>query len=189
MTRRNALWACAAVLALGLGWVGGQLLPNPKDTRAFQLTDTTGKIFNSRELLEDQGYLITFGYTFCPDVCPTTMAYLAGVLEHSKGQVGQRIPAFFVTVDPQRDTPERLSQYVKYFSEDITGLTGTTAELTRAAEAFSIYFSRVDGTTEDDYLMDHSSGVLVVNADHQLVAVIRDGEPLDSALEKITKAL
>ena len=189
MTRRNGIWAVAAILALALGWFGGQQLPDQSGQRSFQLSDTQGNLVDSSTALAGQGFLVFFGYTFCPDVCPTTMAYLSTVLEAQRDQRGEIAPAFFVSVDPQRDTPERLDQYTGYFGDSIAGLTGTDEQLKTVAQSFSVYFEKVDGLTEDDYLIDHSSGILVLNSEHQLIDVIRDGEPLESALTKAAKAL
>lgn len=186
---KHLLWASFAVVALGLGWVGGQFLPSPEGQRTFELVDTNGAAVRSDIAFENQGYLLTVGYTFCPDVCPTTMAYLNHVLEQSEQVHGAAPPAVFVSVDPQRDTPERLDQYVSYFGDRIVGMTGSPEQLNALKKEYSVFFQRVDGTDETDYLVDHSAGVLVLNPDHQLVGVIRDGEPLDSALATIAKAL
>ena len=186
--KRTLVWALSGLMAVALGFWGSQWLPSPHNQRQLVLTDMDGQVFDSLERLKGEPYVVTFGYTYCPDVCPTTLAYLAQVLDVYETQSGTKLDALFVSVDPERDTPDRLAQYVAYFDADMTALTGSAEQLKQAAQSFSVYFQKVDGTRGDDYLVDHSAGVLVLNGAHQLVGVIRDNAPLDDALAELAKA-
>ncbi len=183
---RWVLGAGAVVLAFAVGFWGSSSLPD--DARGFELTRTDGTRINSQDVLAGEPYVIFFGYTFCPDVCPTTLAYLSSVLDQQESATGQRAQAVFVSVDPQRDTPERLAQYVNYFDERIWAVTGTQAELEQTAKTFSVFFQKVPGKGDDDYLVDHSAGILVMDDKHRLSGVIRDGEALDQALATLANA-
>ena len=105
--------------------------------------------------------VVYFGYTFCPDVCPTTMMEIAGALK-ALGPRADAVQAIFITVDPQRDTPNVLSEYLKSFDPRLIGLTGTPAQIAAAAKAFHVYYERND-TGDGTYLYDHSAFIYLVN--------------------------
>lgn len=185
---RTVMWSLAGLALFALGLLGAQFLPD-SNARSFELTRTDGQIINSQEVLRGQPYMVTFGYTFCPDICPQTLLYMAGLVEEAEAELGDVPQPIFVSVDPKRDTLERLGQYVAYFHEDIWGLTGEPARLASVAQAFSIFFQEVPGNDPENYLVDHSAGILVLDSRHRLVGVVRDGENIDSALATIAKAL
>lgn len=176
----------AVLVAFAVGFYGSSRLPS--DARGFELTRVDGQPINSLQALSGEPYVIFFGYTFCPDVCPTTMAYLSSVLDVQAERTGKRAQAVFVSVDPERDTPDRLKQYVEYFDERIWAVTGTQEQLKQTAKTFSVFFQKVPGKGDDDYLVDHSAGLLVMDSKHRLSGVIRDGEALDQALETLANA-
>ena len=184
---RVVIGLSAVVLAFVVGFWGSSALP--EDARGFELTRVDGQVINSAEDLAGQPYLITFGYTYCPDVCPTTMAHLAAVLQAHEQQTGKAIQAIFVSVDPDRDTPEQLGQYAAYFDERIWALSGTAAQLEALKAEYSVYFAKVPGTSADDYLMDHSAGVLVLDERHRLRGVIREGESVAQSLATLAEVL
>ena len=188
MTRNRGVMALAGVALFALGLLGAQYLPDSQ-ARSFELVRTDAAVINSRSDLRGQPYMITFGYTFCPDVCPQTLLYMAGLVDEAQTQLGEVPQPIFVSVDPERDTLERLGQYVGYFHDDIWGLTGEEDALANVARAFSVYFSRVEGNDPENYLVDHSAGILVMDSRHRLVGLVRDGEDVDSALATIAKAL
>jgi protein SCO1/2 len=107
--------------------------------------------------------VIFFGYTQCPDVCPTTMAELAQV-KKALGPDGDKLQAVFVTIDPERDTPEILKSYMASFDPSFVALRGTLEQTKAAAKEFKIYFEKVPGKTEGSYTMDHSAGAFVLDA-------------------------
>lgn len=139
----------------------------------FRLTDITGAEFARRlELPDADGRprsladwkgkvaVVFFGYTHCPDVCPTTLAELAQI-RTVLGADAERLQAVFVTVDPERDTPEVLKAYVGNFGPGVTALRGTPEQTAAAAKEFKIFFSKVAGKTPGSYTMDHSAASFI----------------------------
>lgn len=127
--------------------------------QALALPDVQGR---PRTLAEFRGKVVVvfFGYTQCPDVCPTTLAELAQV-KAMFGPQGADVVPVFVTIDPERDTPEVLKAYVGSFGPDFVALRGDAEQTRAAAKAFKVYFAKVPGTTESTYTMDHTAGSYV----------------------------
>jgi protein SCO1/2 len=127
--------------------------------RDFDLPDVDGK---RRHIADFQGKVtvVFFGYTQCPDVCPTTMLELAQV-KKDLGADGARVQGIFVSVDPERDTPEVLKAYVANFGADFVALRGTPDETKAAAKAFKVFYSKVPGKTDSSYTVDHTAGSYV----------------------------
>lgn len=128
----------------------------------LNLTDADGR---RRTLADFKGKVsvIFFGYTQCPDVCPTTLAEVAAARK-LLGPDGARVLAIFVTVDPERDLPEVLKAYVSSFGADFVGLRGTPEETKAVARQFKIFYSKVPGKTETSYTIDHTAGAYVLDA-------------------------
>ncbi len=139
----------------------------------FELTDHNGQV---RHLPDFAGKVVVmfFGYTQCPDVCPTTMAELAEV-KAALGKDGERLQGLFVTVDPQRDTPEVLKGYMGNFDPSFLALYTTPDKLAALAKDYKIYFKKVDGKTPTSYTMDHSAGSYVYDTKGQLRLFTRYG--------------
>jgi len=168
-TRFSASWfrlfgACALTISL----VGLSACSEPKP--AFKAVDITGADYAKELNLTDQNgqvrklkdfsgklVVVFFGYTQCPDVCPTTMQELAEV-KRLLGPDGDKLQAVFVTVDPERDTTELLKAYVENFDASFVALRPTSEQLPLIAKDFKIYFKRVDGKTPTSYTVDHSAG-------------------------------
>lgn len=127
--------------------------------RHLELPDASGK---QRSLADWKGKVtvVFFGYTQCPDVCPTTMAELAQIRK-SLGADGDRLQTVFVTIDPERDTPEVLTAYVANFGPGVVALRGTAEQTTAAAKEFKIFFAKSPGKTPGSYTMDHSAASFV----------------------------
>ena len=127
--------------------------------KELSLTDPDGK---RRTLAEFKGKVVVvfFGFTQCPDVCPTTMVELAGV-KKALGTAGNDVQGIFVTVDPERDSAELLKAYVANFGGDFVGLRGTVDETKAAAKAFKVFFGKVPGKTESTYTVDHTAGSFI----------------------------
>jgi protein SCO1/2 len=104
--------------------------------------------------------VVFFGYTQCPDVCPTTMVELADVVQ-KLGADGQRVQGIFVSVDPERDTPELLKAYVSNFNANFVALRGTPDQVKQAAKEFKVYYNKVPGKTEQSYTVDHTAASYV----------------------------
>jgi protein SCO1 len=124
--------------------------------RELSLTDPDGK---RRSLAEFKGRVVVvfFGFTQCPDVCPTTLVELASV-KKQLGADGERVQGIFVTVDPERDTPELLKAYVDNFGAGFVALRGSPEETLAAAKHFKVFFAKVPGKTEGNYTIDHMAG-------------------------------
>lgn len=112
--------------------------------------------------LNDEILIVNFGFTNCPDICPTTLAQLRQVYE-KMGDNRNRVKIAFITVDPDRDTTERLAQYISYFHSDFVGLTGTTDQIERVSGEFNVHFFKENIKSETDYHMSHNSSVFVVD--------------------------
>jgi len=141
---------------------GLYLLDTPRDIGDFRLVDHRGQPFTPAELA-GKWTLLFFGYTSCPDVCPTTMAFLARLMEELQGTEAEDTRVVMVTVDPARDTPERLAGYVPYFNPAFIGVTGEFMDLHRFATALNTPFRKVPGGDADNYLVDHSANVVLIN--------------------------
>lgn len=154
--------------------------------RKFELPDVDGK---PRTLADFRGkaVLVFFGYTQCPDACPTTMAELAQV-KKLLGPQGDRVQVIFISVDPDRDTPALLKHYVTNFGSDFVGLRGDAAQVRQTAREFKVFYEKVPGKTPDSYTMDHTAGVFVFDPQGRIRLFARAGmEPADLAAD--TKAL
>ncbi len=141
--------------------------------KGFELTDHNGQL---RRLTDFSGKVVVlfFGYTQCPDVCPTSMNELAEV-KRALGKDGDRLQGLFVTVDPQRDTPEVLKGYMASFDPTFLALYTTPDKLNDLAKDYKIYFKKVDGKTPTSYTMDHSAGSYVYDTKGQLRLFTRYG--------------
>lgn len=173
------LWGVFAVCAAVAGfWVAryagntvpqltsGTWLPQPRPVASFTLTDEMGQPFTP-EALRGHPTLVFFGFTHCPDVCPTTLAKLAQI---SKAAAIPGMRVLLVSVDPQRDTPEVLKQYVHAFDPGFKGATGTQAEIDRFAREFGVAVARVD-LAGGDYTVDHSAVVFLLDDQANRVAL------------------
>ena len=143
----------------------------------FRLTDHNGK---ERTLADFRGKAVTlfFGYTQCPDVCPTTLSDLAGAMKILGPDAG-RVQVLFVTVDPKRDTPELLRNYVPAFNPDFLGLFGDAAQTAKVTKDFKIYAGERPGSTPQTYTVDHSAQTLVFDPQGKLRLVFAYGMAAD----------
>ena len=146
--------------------------------RELKLTDVDGK---PRTLADFAGKVtvVFFGFTQCPDVCPTTLIELASV-KKSLGADGARVQGVFVTIDPERDTAEVLKAYVGNFDADLVALRGTVDETKAAAKQFKVYFAKVPGKTEGSYTMDHTAGSYVFDTQGRIRLFTRYGTGADA---------
>ena len=141
--------------------------------RDFVLTDHNGK---PRTLADFRGKVVVvfFGYTRCPDVCPTTLADLKAAKEQL-GAEGNRLQVLFVTLDPERDTRQLLASYVPAFDPSFLGLYGDAAATARVAKEFKVFYRKAPGKTPDSYTVDHSSGSYVFDPQGRLRLLVRPG--------------
>lgn len=192
--------AVAALLALAAA-LGGcdKLMPTPAASfksvdvtgaeygRELKLSDVDGK---PRTLADFKGKVtvVFFGYTHCPDVCPTTLAELAEV-KAKLGVDGERVQAVFVTVDPERDTPELLKAYMQNFGPGFVALRGTPEQTAAAAREFKVFYMKVPGRTEGSYTVDHTAGSYILDAQGRLRLFARYGMPADALAADLQQLL
>jgi protein SCO1/2 len=178
-----------AVLLIGTGsfvWLSGggtaSLVGGP-----FTLQDGDGRQVTDRDF-RGKYMLVYFGYTFCPDVCPTTLNEVAGALDHLGGKAAKLQP-IFITVDPKRDTAPVVKQYVEAFSPRLIGLTGSPEQIAQVAQEYRVYYAEHrTGPGPNDYSMDHSSILYLMGPDGRFIAPIRadeSGEQMAADLEKL----
>jgi len=155
--------------------------------RDFALTDHNGQL---RHIADFKGKVVVlfFGYTQCPDVCPTTMAELAEV-KKALGKDGDRLQGLFVTVDPARDTPEVLKGYMGNFDPTFLALYTTPEKLAELAKDFKVYYKKVDGKTPTSYTMDHSAGSFVYDTQGQVRLFTRYGAGAAALIADIQQLL
>ena len=164
--------------------IAGFLWPNPKQLGQFELTDH-GKQALDLQRVGGHWTLWYFGYTHCPDVCPTTLAALRGVERELNGSgpaANSDVQYVFVSVDPERDTPEHLAAYVKHFSEAFIGATGSHEQLMELTSQLGVLYVLGERDENGDYLVDHSSSILLTDPQRRLVGVFSaPQEPADIA--------
>ncbi len=146
--------------------------------RELSLPDADGKL---RTLAEFKGKVVVvfFGFTQCPDVCPTTMVELAGV-KRALGAAGADVQGLFVTVDPERDTPQVLGAYVRNFDPSFVALRGTVDETKATAKHFKVFFAKVPGKTDGSYTMDHTAGSFIFDRAGRVRLFTRHGTGTDA---------
>nr|WP_091669013.1 SCO family protein [Massilia sp. PDC64] len=155
--------------------------------KGFALTDHTGK---PRTLADFKGkaVVVFFGYTQCPDVCPTTMAEMASVMQ-KLGPLADQVQVLFITLDPERDTQELLANYVPAFDKRFLGLRGTPEQTAKTAKEFKVFYSKVPGTDPGSYTIDHTAGSYVFDRDGRLRLFIRHGQGPDPIVHDLRQLL
>ncbi len=167
----------------------------------FQAIDITGADYGGELSLPDisgrqrtladfkgQAVVVFFGFTHCPDVCPTTMAELAAVKE-KLGEDGERLQALFVTVDPERDTPKLLERYMANFDPSFIALRGTVEQTQALAKSFKAYFQKVPGKEPGSYSVDHTAGAYVFDPQGRLRLFVRYGQPVEAWVADLKRLL
>jgi protein SCO1/2 len=183
---RRRLLAVVAVFVLAacsLARFNGVDITGVPYAQGFSLIDASGQ---TRTLQDYRGKLVTvfFGFTQCPDVCPTTLSKFAEV-KRLLGKQGADLQVVLITVDPERDTPAVLGQYVRQFDPSFVGLTGTVEAVTATAKDFKVFFMKVPGKTPESYTMDHTTGTYVFDREGRIRLLLRH----DDSAEKIAADL
>lgn len=153
----------------------------------FELQDTQGRTVRAANL-RGRWVLVFFGYTSCPDICPTTLFEIAQALLRL-GPLAARVQPVFVSVDPQRDTPKMLREYTSDFDARILPLTGTAEQLDRVAKAFGIEFFKVPGASADDYTIAHSAVITLMGPEGGLVTRFPADVSADEIVVKLRKLI
>jgi protein SCO1 len=179
---RTVLLACAVGGVLALAGCSNStpafqnldITGNSQFGSNFAVPDTSGKV---RTLADFKGKAVVlfFGYTHCPDICPTTMAELSQAMQQL-GPDAARVQVLFITIDPARDTQDVLSQYVSAFNPSFIGLRPSDAQLATVAKDFRVYYAKVPGKTADGYTMDHTAASYVFDPSGKLRLFARDGQ-------------
>jgi len=194
VSRRFVLRAgAAAVAAVGLAACGKNPSFHSTDVSGSDLgTDLSLTDFNGqpRTLQDFKGKVLVvfFGFVQCPDVCPTTLAEFVQV-RNSLGKDGDRVQVAFVTVDPERDTPEVLRQYVTQFDPSFIGLRGDADATARVAKSFKVFYAKVPGKEPGSYTMDHTAGVYIYDPEGHLRLFARHNAGVDALAGDIRQLL
>ncbi len=171
--------------------IQGAIYPAAKALTAFTLKDHKGEVFNESDL-KGQWNLVFVGYTHCPDICPTTMNVMGQVYEYMKNESTEPPRIIFLSIDPERDSVEKLNDYVSYFNNDFTGLTGSSNEVANLARQLNAVYQKAPGMsgkiTNDDYLMDHSSALMLINPDGHLQSILTAPHLPGTIIESVLKS-
>ncbi len=175
---RQALSPASGPITSGKALVGGP----------FTLTDDSGKRVTDKDY-RGRYMLVFFGYTSCPDICPAGLQLISAALENL-GPKADQITPIFVSVDPDRDTPEKLAAYVKNFNPRLVGLTGTPEEIAAVATAYKVYYKKVpNADAPDDYGMDHTSIIYLMDPRGEFVTHFTPTTTVDELTAKLDKIL
>ncbi|MBN1668397.1 MAG: SCO family protein [Anaerolineales bacterium] len=166
----------------------GTVLQTPIPAYDFKLQASQGQNLRLSDF-KDQVVLLYFGYTFCPDVCPATLSELAAARE-ILGQAADQVQVIMISVDPERDTPQVLAEYVQYFDSSFIGLTGTPQQIQQVASQYGIFYQAQQGTAATGYLVDHTASVLVIDRQGQLRLILpfeTEAPDIASDIEQLLK--
>ena len=196
MPRRAILLFSATLLFLAIAIGGYSLLLRPPPGGSgtgvalvggpFSLIDHTGKPVSEQDF-RGRFMLVFFGYTYCPDVCPTELQVMMAALDQLGPEAG-KIQPVFISIDPERDTAEVLATYVGNFGPRLIGLTGTTEEIASVAKAYRVYYAKAGKSGSEEYLMDHSSILYLMGPDGSFVrhfTYTTDASALAADLKKV----
>ena len=192
--KRSLLVPLAVFLAGALALLATLLmvLPEPRQSASkvpiggpFRLTSHEGRAFTDQDL-KGKPFAVFFGFTHCPEVCPTTLYDLTQDLE-ALGRDADKMRVAFITVDPARDTPELMKTYLASFDPRIVGLTGTEDEIAAVAKAYKVYYRKVP--TDSDYTMDHTATILLMDSRGEFYGTSNFQESQEVRREKLRKLI
>lgn len=192
---QKLLWALAGAALLGFGglMLWQNLAPPPGDQEpafraSFELTDHRGVVRSERDFA-GRWMLIFFGFANCPDVCPTTLAEVAAVME-GLGNDTAKVQPIFISIDPERDTPQALADFVPRFDAGIIGLTGTPEQIAATAETFPIYYERIaEASAPDGYTMGHTSHLFLFDPQGGFAHSWAYGTPAEEILAGLSERI
>ncbi len=153
----------------------------------YLLQDPRGRSVTNEDF-RGRFQLIAFGYTYCPDVCPTTLVEMAAILKQL-GEQAERVQPIFITVDPERDTGKVLQTYTEFFDPRILGLTGSPALVRRAADNFKIRYAKVREPGAENYAVDHSAGMILLGPDGGFIKKFAFATPVDQITAQLRETL
>lgn len=191
-TLRIILWAAVVVLGGVLAWLTFEVTRSKEQITEgpfgvpFQLVAQNGQPI-TEEAFRQKPTALFFGFTHCPEVCPTTLFELSGWMQQVDPD-GTKLGGYLVTIDPERDTPELLGQYISNVTDRITGISGEPAKVEEMAKGFKVYFKKVpldEKQPEGDYTMDHTASVFLLDEGGRFAGTISYGENPDVAVKKL----
>lgn len=191
-TLRIVLWALVLVMAGVLGWLTLSIGESQKEIAEapfgvpFELVDQRGQPI-TEQAFRGKPTALFFGFTHCPEVCPTTLFELDGWL-HQVDPDGTRLQAYFVTVDPERDTPELLGKYIANVTDRIIGIAGEPDKVGEVIKGFRVYAKKIpldEADPQGDYTMDHTASIFLLDAGGRFTGTISYGENPDVAVKKL----
>lgn len=168
-------WILCVLALIGLlAWLGSDVVPLTKDAPQhkgtalvggdFSLIDGKGKALTNKDF-RGKYMLVYFGFTHCPDICPTSLLLIQNALNHL-GDKAKKVQPIFITLDPERDTPEVVGQYVAHFGPNMVGLSGSPAQIKQAADAYKVYYRKVEEENSAmGYVIDHSGFIYLMGPD------------------------
>lgn len=177
ITAKYLLTALLLVIGNSAFGIGGDFSLTASDGKPYSLTDSRGHIV-----------VLSFGYTFCPDVCPTALATVSAAL-NSIGDAAEQVDPLFISVDPDRDTPDKLRDYTHYFHPRLIGLTGEAGQIAEIAERYHARYEFVGKGETANYTIDHTASLYVIDRDGKLMTVLPHGLPPQALAESLVHAL
>ncbi|NRP70500.1 hypothetical protein ILFOPFJJ_01380 [Ensifer psoraleae] len=189
---RIALWAAILVMVAILGWLTYDMTQSKQQASSgpfgvpFTLVAQDGKPITEKAFT-GKATALFFGFTHCPEVCPTTLFEMNGWLEKVDPD-GSKLQAYFITVDPERDTPELLGQYVSNVSKRVTGISGPPEKVLEMVKGYRVYYKKVpvdEKNPDGDYTMDHTASVFLLDANGHFSGTIAYGENPETAVQKL----
>lgn len=185
---RIALWGLVALAAISATVIyftrpispSGAMFGGP-----FEMTATTGGTYTQDDL-KGTPSLMFFGYTYCPDVCPTTLAEATG-WKQALGLGADDLNIIFVSVDPERDTVEHVATYLSNFGSDVIGLVGTEAQTDQIKRSYGVFSEKTDAEGSTEYLVNHTASVFLIDAGGNFFGTIAWGENAQTAMDKIRR--
>lgn len=189
---RIVLWAAVVLMAVLLGWLTFDVTRTSKTMAEgpfgvpFTLVAQNGQTITEKAF-QEKPTAVFFGFTHCPEVCPTTLFELNGWL-HKVDPDGTKINAYFVTVDPERDPPELLKTYISNVTDRVTGISGPPEQVAEVIKGFRVYARKVpvdEKKPDGDYTMDHTASIFLLNHGGRFAGTIAYGENPDAAMKKL----
>jgi len=171
--------------------IQGAIYPSDKIIKPFELVNHLGNEF-SNENLAGHWSIVFVGYTHCPDICPTTLNLMSEVHRELSLQKMKPPHVIFLTIDPERDTPKIMNSYIEYFNAEFTGLTGSIASIEKLTKNLNAVYRKAPGLggqiSKDDYLMDHSSALMLINPNGNLQSILTAPHTLGNVIDSIIKS-
>lgn len=197
LARIFIIFLIGLIIAAYAAWVTGSI-PNKPDYKpsvagvkiggSFELVDHNGNPVTHKDYA-DKYKLIFFGFTYCPAICPAELQKITSVMNALDEATAQKIQPLFITVDPERDTPEVMKDYVSLFSDKIIGLTGSRPQIDKVINDYKIYAQKIEDPDYNDYMMDHSANIYLMSPDSELMLIFKRADKVDHIRNEIVQTI